>query len=60
MDLGYDDWAKLKGYGRRWMAETVFFTFKRLFVEHSMVMTLKNIARGLVTKIALYNLRVNL
>ena len=30
-DLGYEAWAKLKGYGRRWMAETAFSTFKRLF-----------------------------
>ena len=28
---GYEAWAKLKDCGRRWMAETAFSTFKRLF-----------------------------
>ena len=60
LDLGYEAWAKLKGYGRRWMVETAFSTFKRLFGEHSMARTLKNIARELVAKVALYNLLVNL
>jgi len=36
LDLGHEAWAKLKGYGRRWMAETAFSTFKRLFGGHSM------------------------
>ena len=59
-DLGYEAWAKLKGYGRRWITETAFSTFKRLFGEHSMAKTLKNIARELVAKVALYNLLVKL
>jgi len=35
LDLGYDGWAVDKGYGRRWMAETAFSAFKRLFGEQS-------------------------
>ena len=31
--LGHKEWAKLKRYGRRWMAETAFSTFKRIFGE---------------------------
>lgn len=59
-ELGYEAWAKLKGYGRRWMVETAFSTFKRLFGEHSMARSLENIARELVAKVALYNRLVNL
>jgi len=33
---GYDKWAEEKGYSRRWMAETAFSTFKRLFAEHEL------------------------
>jgi len=60
LDLGYDGWAVEKGYGRRWMAETAFSTFKRLFGEHSLARSLENIAHELVAKVALYNMLVNL
>jgi len=60
MDLGHQAWARLKGYGRRWIVETAFSTFKRLFGEHSLARSLENIARELVAKVALYNLLVNL
>lgn len=60
LDLGYEAWAEEKGYGRRWMAETAFSTFKRLFGEHSLARNLENIARELVAKVALYNVLVNL
>jgi len=49
-----------KGYGRRWMAETAFSTFKRLFGEHNLSRTMENIAHELVAKVALYNMLVNL
>jgi hypothetical protein len=32
--LGYDGWARLTGYGRRWAVETSYSTFKRLFGAH--------------------------
>ena len=60
MGLGYDGWAGEKGYGRCWMAETVFSTFKRLFEERSLSRTMKNIAHERVAKVALYNMLVNL
>ncbi len=59
INLGYKAWARLKGYGRRWMVETAFSTFKRLFGEHSLARSLENIARELVAKVALYNILVN-
>ena len=58
--LGYEAWAKERGYGRRWMAETAFSTFKRLFGEHSLARTLENINKELTAKVALYNMLINL
>jgi len=57
-NLGCEAGAGEKGYGRRWMAETAFSTFKRLFGEHSLSRTLENIALKLVAKVALYNMLV--
>jgi hypothetical protein len=58
--LGYEAWACMKGYGDRWMVETAYSTFKRLFGECSLSRTLENIAHELVAKVALYNLLVNM
>ena len=60
MDLGYEAWASEKGYGDRWMVETAYSSFKRLFGECSLSRTLENIAHELVAKVALYNLLVNM
>jgi len=57
--LGYDGWARLTGYGRRWAVETAYSTFKRVFGEHSLARSFKSIARELVGKVALYNMLVN-
>jgi hypothetical protein len=59
-ELGYDGWAKLTGYGRRWAVETAYSTFKRLFGEHSLARSFESIARELVGKVALYNMLVNM
>ena len=58
-ELGYDAWAKLTGYGRRWAVEASYSTFKRVFGEHSLARSFENIARELVGKVALYNMLVN-
>jgi len=60
LELGYEDWAEEKGYGRRWAAETAFSTFKRLFGEYSLARTMENITRELVAKVSLYNMLVNM
>ncbi|MGD0805531.1 MAG: hypothetical protein ABSA11_15835 [Candidatus Bathyarchaeia archaeon] len=57
--LGYDGWARLSGYGRRWAVETAYSTFKRVFGEGCMAKTLGNIARELVGKVALDNVLIN-
>ena len=58
-ELGYEAWAKLTGYGRRWAVETSYSTFKRLFGELSLARSFENIVRELVGKVALYNVLVN-
>ena len=58
--LGHEGWAKLVGYGRRWMVETAYSTFKRVFGEGCMAKTLENIAQELTAKVALYNMLLNL
>jgi len=60
VDLDHQAWARPKGYGRRWMVEIAFSTFKRLFGEHSLARSLENIAHELVAKVALYNMLVNM
>jgi len=60
LDLGYEAWVCEKGYGMRWMVETAYSTFKRLFGECSLSRTMENIAHELVAKVALYNLLVNM
>ena len=57
--LGYEGWADLVGYGRRWAVETAYSSFKRLFGEHSLARSFENIVRELVGKVALYNMMVN-
>jgi hypothetical protein len=59
-ELGYEAWARLTDYGRRWAVETVYSTFKRVFGEHSLARSFENIARELVGKVALYNMMVNM
>ena len=58
--LGYDGWAKLTGYGRRWAVETVYSTVKRLFGECSLSRSFENIVRELACKVSLYNMLVNM
>ena len=58
-ELGYEAWARVTGYGRRWVVETVYSTFKRLFGEHSLARGFGNIVKELAGKVALYNMLVN-
>ena len=58
-ELGYEAWARVTGYGRRWAVETAYSTFKRLFGELSLARSFENIARELAGKVALYNVLVN-
>ena len=59
-ELGYEAWARITGYGRRWAVETAYSTFKRLFGELSLARGFESIVRELAGKVALYNVLVNM
>jgi transposase len=49
-------WKKKRRYGQRWMAETVFSSFKRMFGEHASVSRIQNMIKEMMIKVSLYNL----
>jgi hypothetical protein len=53
-------WKRRHGYGQRWMAETVFSTFKRTFGEYVSAKTMRNMANEIILKASLYNLLTGL
>jgi len=55
-----DTWKRNHGYGQRWMAETVFSSFKRTFGEYVCAKTMRNMANELMLKASLYNLLIGL
>jgi len=48
-------WKRRHNYGRRWMAETVFSSYKRTFGEYVSAKKTENMARELMLKANLYN-----
>jgi len=53
-------WKRRHGYGQRWMAETVFSSFKRTFGEYVSAKTMRNMANEIMLKASLYNLLIGL
>jgi len=53
-------WKRTHGYGQRWMAESVFSSFKRTFGEHVSAKKMANMAGELMVKVNLYNLFIGL
>jgi len=49
-----------KGYGRWWIVETAYSTFKGALREYYMAKTLKNIAKELIAKAFIYNILIHL
>jgi len=49
-------WKRKHGYGQRWMAETVFSTFKRLFSEYASSTKFRHMIKEMMIKASLYNL----
>jgi hypothetical protein len=49
-------WKKRKRYGRRWIAETVFSSIKRMFGEHISATRFQNMIKEMMIKVSLYNL----
>jgi len=58
--LGREKWTRLKDYGRRWIAETAYSTFKRAFEEYCIAKTMKNITKELAAKAYIHNMLINL
>jgi hypothetical protein len=54
------EWSKVRGYGRRWAAETAFSTYKRLYGEHCLSKNIENITRELKAKAYIYNTLINM
>ena len=55
-----EGWKRRVDYGLRWMVETAFSTFKRLFGEHVRAISLPNMIREMLLKASLYNLFMSL
>jgi len=49
-------WKKRRIYGKRWMAETVFSSIKRMFGVYVSAIKHQNMVKGMILKVSLYNL----
>ena len=49
-------WKKKRKYGKRWMAETVFSSIKRIFGEYVSATRFQNMVKEMILKVSLYNL----
>jgi hypothetical protein len=50
------EWKMKRRYGRRWIAETVFSSIKRMFGEHTSATRFQNMVKEMTMKVSLYNL----
>jgi transposase len=48
-------WKRKHDYGQRWIAETVFSSYKRAFGEYVSAKKMENMTRELMIKANLYN-----
>ena len=49
-------WKKKKGYGKRWIAETVFSSIKRMFGEYTSATRFQNMVKEMILQVSLYKL----
>jgi len=49
-------WKKKRKYGQRWMAESVFSSYKRMFGEYALATRVQNMVKEMMIKVSLYNL----
>ena len=52
----YNEWKEKFGYGYRWIVETVFSVFKRMFGDYVSAKKFENIVNEIVLKMRIYNL----
>ncbi|MEM2990212.1 MAG: IS5 family transposase [Halobacteria archaeon] len=55
-----EGWKNRHGYSKRWMAESVFSSFKRTFGEYVSARKADNMAKELMVKASLYNIFIGL
>jgi len=55
-----EGWKKRTGYGRRWMVETAFSVFKRVFGESVAARSFKGMVQEIMIKASVYNLLMRL
>ena len=55
-----EEWKKRVKYGKRWLAEIAFSTFKRMFGEHLYSLKWKNMVQEVRIKAATYNRLVDM
>jgi len=58
--LGYDGWRDKYEYGKRWIVEGVYSTFKRIFGETLRATSIPGMIRELQIKIMAYNVLINI
>ncbi len=56
----YNKWKGKFGYGFRWIVESVFSVFKRVFGEYVSAKKFENIVNELMLKIRIYNLLIGI
>ena len=49
-------WKKRRIYGKRWMAETVFSSIKRMFGEYVSAIKHQNMIKEMILKVSLYSM----
>lgn len=49
------EWKRVNGYGRRWLVEIVFSSFKRMFGESVRAIRMANILQEISLKVHIYN-----
>jgi hypothetical protein len=58
--LGYEGWRDKYEYGKRWIVEGVYSTFKRIFGETMRATSIPGMIRELLIKIQAYNVLINI
>lgn len=58
--LGYKEWSKKKGYGKRWSVEGTISAFKRIYGETVRAASIQGMYREIKTKLMAYNILLNI
>ena len=59
-DEGYNKWKEDTGYGKRWIAESIFSAVKRISGEYVRATSMKGMWREVKMKFIFYNMLLNM